>query len=61
MPSNSDDSNNNTPTSTFTLSLCPTNAFSFTFTAFIMSKVVKKKYTTGARIKTIYMLNKKQP
>jgi hypothetical protein len=61
MPFDFNDSDNNTPTPTFTLPLYPTNASSFTSTAFTMSKVVKKKHTTNARIKAIYMLNKKQP
>jgi hypothetical protein len=62
MPSDSDDSdNNNTSALTFTLPLGPTNASSFTSIIFTMFKVVKKEHTTGAIIKAIYMLNKKQP
>jgi hypothetical protein len=61
MPSDSDDSDDDTPALTFTLPLHPTDASSFTSTVFTMSKVVKKEHTTGARIRAIYMLNKKQP
>jgi hypothetical protein len=61
MPSDSDDSDDNTLALTFTLLLYPTNVSFFTFTAFTMSKVVKKEHTTGARIRAIYMLNEKQP
>jgi hypothetical protein len=61
MPSDSDDSNDNTPALTFTLPLYLTNVSFFISTAFTMSKVVKKEHTTSARIKAIYMLNKKQP
>jgi hypothetical protein len=61
MPSDSDDSDDNTSALTFTLSLYPTDASPFTSTAFTMFKVVKKEYITGVRIKAIYMLNKKQP
>jgi hypothetical protein len=60
MPSDSDDSDDNTPALTFTLPLRSTNVSSFTSTVFTMSKVVKKEHTTGAKIKAIYMLNKKQ-
>jgi hypothetical protein len=59
MSFDSDDSDDNTPALTFTLPLRPTNVFSFTSIAFTMSKVVKKEHTTGARIRAIYMLNKK--
>jgi hypothetical protein len=72
MPSDSDDSDDDTPAPTFTLPLRtpaptftlplrPTAVSSFTSTAFTMSKVVKKEHTTGARIRAIYMLNEKQP
>jgi hypothetical protein len=60
IPSDSDDSDDNTPALTFTLPLHSTNASSFTSTVFTMFKVVKKKHTIGARIRAIYMLNKKQ-
>jgi hypothetical protein len=60
MPFDSDDSDDNTPALTFTLPLRPTNVFSFIFITFTMSKVVKKEHTTDARIKAIYILNKKQ-
>jgi hypothetical protein len=61
MPSDSDDFDDDTPALTFTLLLRLTDASSFTSTTFTMSKVVKKEHTTGARIRAIYMLNKKQP
>jgi hypothetical protein len=61
MPFNSDDSDDNTPVLTFTLLLCPTNVSSFISTVFTMFKVVKNEYITGARIRAIYILNKKQP
>jgi hypothetical protein len=51
MPSDSDDSDDNMPAPTFTLSLCLINAFSFTFTTFIMFKVVKKEQKTQLRVK----------
>jgi hypothetical protein len=61
MPFDFNDSDDNTLALTFILPLRFTNAFSFTSTAFIISKVVKKEHTTDVRIKAIYMLNKKQP
>jgi hypothetical protein len=57
MPFDSDDSDDNTPVLTFILPLCLTNVSSFTSTAFIMSKVVKKEYTARAKIKAfIYLI-----
>jgi hypothetical protein len=61
MPSDSDDSDDNTPALTFTLSLYLTNVSFFISTTFIMFKVVKKEHITSARIKATYILNKKQP
>jgi hypothetical protein len=45
------------PAPTFTLPLCS----AVTSIAFTIVKPIKKEYTTGARIKAIYMLNEKQP
>jgi hypothetical protein len=57
IPSDSDESDDDTPAPTFTLPL----RSAVTSTAFTIVKPIKKEHTTGARIKAIYMLNEKQP
>jgi hypothetical protein len=56
LPSNSEDKDNNSIALSFTLPLRPLA----TSTAFTMPDIIRKEYSTGAKIKAIYMLEQKR-
>jgi hypothetical protein len=57
LPSNLEDKDNNSVAPSFTLPIRPPPV---TSTAFTMPKIARKEYSTGARIKAIYILKEKK-